>query len=81
MTIAEVYFKNNKVNSYTLKTETLVCCNKELITYHKVCWYTDTGWNSFEITKEEYDYLLQELKNKCIENSDCYEDKEDKNNV
>lgn len=51
------------IYSYELKTHTLITEDKKVTTYYQVVWHRKALTEiEQDITKQEYDFLLQELK-------------------
>ena len=65
MTKASIFFDKLGVYSFDLKTKTLRTADKKITTYYWINWYCKYGESSEikqEITKEEYEFLLNELE-------------------
>lgn len=65
MTKENILFDRLGVYSYRLKTQTLKTEGGKITTYYTVIWSMKYGESSEikqEISKEEYEYLLKELK-------------------
>lgn len=67
MTSKEIYYKGMKVKSFKLTAETFIGEGNELIAIYSVTWFRPNGQDTFRITKEEYETLLDELKRNQLE--------------